>query len=76
VDADGSQPVNGATLAPGDTLGPFISRRFEMTFGNGSIEMTVDGDPVKVPALAEPLGFRVTPDAAKRLDAASSPTCA
>jgi cytoskeleton protein RodZ len=76
VGADGSQPVDGETLTAGETRGPFTSPRFEMTFGNGSLEMTVNGDPVKVPALAEPLGFRVTPDGAKRLAPGAQPSCA
>jgi hypothetical protein len=73
--AGGSQPVDGETLTAGEARGPFTSRRFEMTFGNGSIELTLNGDPVKVPPLAEPLGFRVTPGGAKRLAPGEGPTC-
>src|SRR3954447_445202 len=64
------------TLQPGDSRGPFDGRSFAVTFGNGSIEMTVDGQPAKVPALAEPLGYRITPDGVHRLDSSSEPTCA
>ena len=63
------------TLQAGETRGPFDSRSFEVTFGNGSVEMTIDGQPVKVPQLAEPLGYRITPNGPRRLDAASQPTC-
>ena len=73
--AGGSLPVNGETLAAGEERGPFAGRSFEMTFGNGSIELTLNGDPVKVPPLAEPLGFRVTADSARRLAPGAGPTC-
>ena len=76
VDADGAQLVRGEILAAGQARGPFASRGFEMTFGNGSIEMTVDGEPVRVPPLAEPLGYGVAPSGARRLDPGSGPTCA
>jgi hypothetical protein len=63
------------TLQPGDSRGPFDGRSFDVTFGNGSVEMTVDGQAAKVPPLAEPLGYRITPDGIHRLDSSSEPTC-
>jgi hypothetical protein len=63
------------TLQPGDSRGPFDGRSFDVTFGNGSVEMTVDGQTAKVPPLAEPLGYRITPEGIHRLDSASEPTC-
>ena len=76
IDDAGTHLVNGETLATGQSQGPFSSTRFEMTFGNGSVEMTVDGQPVKVPALSEPLGFRVSASGAKRLQPVDQPSCA
>jgi cytoskeleton protein RodZ len=75
VDDRGRPEVNSETLNPGDTRGPFEGPTFEATFGNGSIEMTVNGEPARVPRLAEPLSFRVTPEGAERLDPGSGPTC-
>jgi cytoskeleton protein RodZ len=75
VDAQGRPLVNGELLAADQARGPFAGREFEMRFGNGSIEMTVDGQPVKVPALAEPLGYRVNPSGARRIDTSEQPTC-
>jgi hypothetical protein len=46
-----------------------------MRFGNGSIEMAVDDQPIKVPPLAEPLGYRVTPTGARRLAPGAQPDC-
>jgi hypothetical protein len=75
VDDEGRTPVNGETLTTDEVRGPFAGRAFEMTFGNGSVEMTVDGEAVKVPALAEPLGYRVTGSGVRRLDPSEQPTC-
>jgi cytoskeleton protein RodZ len=75
VDDRGRAAVNGETLTPGQDVGPFTGASFDVTFGNGSVEMTVDGQPAKVPHLAEPLGFRITPSGVHRLDPASQPTC-
>jgi hypothetical protein len=67
-------PVN-ETLTANEVRGPFEGRAFEATFGNGSIEMTVDGKPAEVPPLAEPLGYRITPSGVRRLDPTSQPSC-
>jgi cytoskeletal protein RodZ len=75
IDSAGTHLVNGETLPPDETRGPFDGKRFEMTFGNGSVEMTVNGEPVSVPALAEPLGYRVGPEGAKRLPSSAQPDC-
>jgi hypothetical protein len=74
VDDRDQAPVN-ETLTANEVRGPFESRAFEVTFGNGSIEMTVDGEPAEVPNLAEPLGYRITPSGVRRLDPASQPSC-
>ena len=75
IDADGAHLVNGETLASGESRGPFASRSFQMTFGNGAVEMTVDGEPVKVPPLAEPLGYRVGSGGVSRLEGSAQPDC-
>src|SRR5215207_3535407 len=70
VDDRDQAPVN-ETLTANEVRGPFESRAFEVTFGNGSIEMTVDGEPAEVPPLAEPLGYRITPSGVRKLDPSS-----
>ena len=75
IDASGRHLVNGEILAAGQSQGPFSSTRYEITFGNGSVEMTVDGQPVKVPPLGEPLGFRVSASGTRRLAPADQPDC-
>ena len=75
VDERNRPVVNGETLTAGEVRGPFQGSAFELTFGNGSVEMTVDGQPAKVPAVAEPISFRVSSSGASRLDPSSGPSC-
>jgi cytoskeletal protein RodZ len=75
VDDRGRALVNGETLTADEGRGPFNGSGFEVTFGNGSVEMTVDGEPSQIPAVAQPLGYRITPEGVSRLSPASQPTC-
>ena len=76
VGDDGNPLVDGETLSADETRGPFSGTGFDVTFGNGSVEMTVDGEAQRVPQLAEPLGYRITPQGLRRLSPSSQPTCA
>jgi hypothetical protein len=67
--------INGETLAADQTIGPYDGNGFDVTFGNGSVELTVNGERVKVPPISAPLGFRITQDGATRLAPADEPTC-
>jgi hypothetical protein len=75
VDDRGRALVDSETLSADDSRGPFSAAGFDVTFGNGSIEMTVDGQPAPVPQAAEPLGYRITPNGVRKLDPSSQPTC-
>lgn len=75
VDDQGHALVNGETLTAGEARGPFNGSAFEMTFGNGSVEMTVDGERAKVPPVAEPLGYRISPSGTSKLAPSARPTC-
>jgi hypothetical protein len=75
VDDDDRAAVNGETLTANQVRGPFDSRAFEVTLGNGSVEMTVDGEPTEIPPLAEPLGYRITSRGVRELDPSSQPIC-
>lgn len=76
VDDGGNDLVDGETLTTDEKRGPFSATGFDVTFGNGSIEMTVDGEAQRVPQVAEPIGYRITPTGVRRLDPSSEPTCA
>jgi hypothetical protein len=76
VDNTGRRLVPGQNLGPGDRRGPYRSRRFRVTFGNGQISMRVNGRTVQVPEAAEPVGYELTPRGRRSLSGAQRPTCA
>jgi cytoskeleton protein RodZ len=59
LDAKGKPLVDGATLAPGETVGPFHSKGYTAAFGNGAIEVKVDGKHAATPDTPSPMGFTV-----------------
>jgi cytoskeletal protein RodZ len=75
VDDRGRALVNGETLTADQGRGPFNGSGFEVTFGNGSVEMTVDGQPAQIPPVAQPLGYRITAEGVSKLSPSSQPTC-
>jgi cytoskeleton protein RodZ len=75
VDDNGTPLVDSETLAAGESRGPFSGSGFEVTFGNGSVEMTVDGSAEQIPEVAEPIGYRITSTGVRELDPSSQPTC-
>jgi cytoskeleton protein RodZ len=75
VDDRGRGLVNGETLTSGQTRGPFESKAFKVTLGNGEMQMTVDGEPFAVPAVAEPVGYSITPSGVHTLTSSAQPTC-
>jgi cytoskeleton protein RodZ len=75
VDDEGSPVIQGVTLPAGDEQGPFRARAFEVTFGNGAVQMKANGDRIPIPPAAEPLGYRLTPEKTTELPEASRPTC-
>jgi cytoskeleton protein RodZ len=59
LDAKGKALVDGATLAVGESAGPFHSRSYKAAFGNGSVEVWVDGKRAHTPSTPSPMGFTV-----------------
>lgn len=76
VDQRGRPVIDGLNLVRDQTVGPYDAKSFDVTFGNGKIDLTVNGQPVNVPAIAAPLGYRITRDGATRLAPGDQPTCA
>ena len=76
LDAKGKPLVDGAILAPGETTGPFHSRSYTAAFGNGSVEVWVDGKRAKTPTTPSPMGFTVTSQGKlKTLPEGKRPSC-
>ena len=67
--------VNGETLTADEVRGPFEAHAFKVTFGNGAMWMEVDGKPVEIPQVAEPLGYEITSQGVTELSPSSRPTC-
>jgi cytoskeleton protein RodZ len=76
IDADGREVVDGLILSTGQSAGPFRSAGFLISFGNGAIEMDLDGEPVPLEESPNPVGYRVGREGGVRpLDEADRPTC-
>jgi cytoskeleton protein RodZ len=75
VDDRGRVLIDGQTLTLDEERGPFEAKAFEATFGNGSVRIEVDDEPLRVPALAEPLGYRIGSDGLSELGLSARPDC-
>ena len=59
LDEDGQPLVDGVVLPAGAEEGPFRSDSFTVSFGNGEVEMLIDGRDTHIPESASPLGYDV-----------------
>ncbi len=75
IASDGAPVIDGQILAAGAEQGPFRSRRFDLAFGNGSIDVDVNGEPLAVEETPSPVGYRVTPQGARELAEGTRPDC-
>jgi hypothetical protein len=75
IDDQGHPLVDGQTLTAGQVRGPFKAPAFKVTFGNGSVQMIVDDEPVPVRNPGEPAGYRIKPEGVSGLGPAARPTC-
>lgn len=71
----GEKLIPGIDLQEGETKGPYRGKRLEVTLGNSSVTMTVNGSPVTVPESTTPLGYEITSAGASPLTAEHQPTC-
>jgi cytoskeleton protein RodZ len=73
--ADGTPVVNGEILTTGTKRGPFRSAAFQLAFGNGSVDLKVNGKPFQVQDTPSPVGYQVTKKRVKALPEGSRPDC-
>jgi cytoskeletal protein RodZ len=59
LNSKGKPLVDGATLAAGESAGPFHSRSYTAAFGNGSVQIFIDGVRAETPSTPSPMGFTV-----------------
>lgn len=75
VDGSGNERVPGVVLEGGDREGPFRSRSFRVTVGNGGGDLRINGRRRDTPDRAEPLGYRIRPSGVTVLGPEDRPTC-
>jgi Helix-turn-helix domain len=73
---EGRRLINGQTLEAGARTPLFHAKRFELTLGNNSVALTIDGIPRVVPASPAAIGYSITKSGRRRLPAGHLPTCA
>jgi transcriptional regulator with XRE-family HTH domain len=73
--ADGTRVVNGQTLPAGTQEGPFRSGKFDLAFGNGGVDLKVNGKPFQVQNTPSPVGYEVTPKGTHLLQPGTRPDC-
>ncbi len=73
---DGRKVIAGQELAPGESTHTFHARRFEITLGNSSVTMFIDGTPRTVAPSSQAIGYSITKAYGRRpLTASQLPTC-
>lgn len=59
LDAKKKPLVDGQILEEGAEAGPFRSNSFEIALGNGSVSVSIDGNPAAIPPSSSPVGYVV-----------------
>jgi transcriptional regulator with XRE-family HTH domain len=59
LDAAEKRLVDGQILTAGEEAGPYRSSGFEMAFGNGSVDVFVDGRRAEIEESSSPVGYAV-----------------
>ncbi len=76
LDSAGEPLVDGQILISGSAAGPFRSGSFTVSFGNGEVSMTVNGQQASIPATSSPIGYSIRGGGELReLPAGERPTC-
>jgi cytoskeleton protein RodZ len=72
----GRKLIPGSELHPGTTTPTFHAKRFEITLGNASVTMFVDGQPRTVTPSSQAIGYSITKAGGRKpLPAGKLPTC-
>jgi hypothetical protein len=73
----GRKLIPGLELQPGASTHTYHARRFEITLGNSSVTMFIDGSARSVPPSNQAIGYSITKAAGRRsLRLGQQPTCA
>ena len=71
----GRKLIPGLELQPGASTPTYHARRFEITLGNSSVTMFLDGSPRSVPPSNQAIGYTITAAGRKPLPVGHQPTC-
>ena len=75
VDARDRPRVDARVLAAGEREGPFTSKSFKVTVGNGGGDLRINGKFRDTPDSSKPVGYLVKASGTAALPANESPTC-
>jgi cytoskeleton protein RodZ len=75
LDGRGEPLIDGQILAAGSSEGPYRSGSFTVSFGNGEVTMTVDGQQASIPETSSPVGYSIGGGALRQLSEGERPTC-
>lgn len=77
LDGAGKPLIDGQIMQAGSEAGPFRSRRYEMSFGNGEVELTLDGKRARTPQSASPVGLAIDGEGdLRKIPEGERPECA
>jgi cytoskeleton protein RodZ len=73
---NGRKLIPGQELQAGQSTSTYHAKRFELTLGNNSVTLFIDGTARTVPASSQPIGYSITRARGRHTLAASQlPTC-
>jgi len=75
VNGRGTKLIPGVIFTPGQRIPTETARKLLLTLGNASVQMKVNGVPVKVLPSTNAIGLLVQPSGTTSLPAAQQPTC-
>jgi hypothetical protein len=76
LDGSGEPVVAGQVLEAGEGAGPFRSKGFSMAFGNGAVELRIDGKPAETPESNSPVAYEISEEGKlEPLEEGERPTC-
>ena len=75
VDARNNPRVNGVILPAGSRQGPFASKEFKVTVGNGGGDLQINGKLRNTPDRSRPLSYEIRATGTRILPPTGRPTC-
>jgi hypothetical protein len=76
VDGAGKKLIPGQIFGPGQTIPTETAPKLMLTLGNASVQMKVNGAPVRVAPSASSIGFLLQPSGSSHLAPSKQPRCA